>query len=503
MKINALYSAILLSLLPTSGIFAAAMDRSGQSVSAFLQPNNYFEAGLSILDPTVEGQDAGTSESRRHIDDMGKDYYFPSAALKLQVTDHISFGLLYDQPFGADVEYTGNNGFVTDANTTILPKTTLSALRASSIDKNFNALSVQQRVGAALQGQGIDLSSPKGQEEFAKNLALYKSNATAKAQIDAAVKQGVTQKVDAGLAQVNGLVGQGATLAKVDSDNLAMIFGFQPNQNLNFYAGGVYQTIKGNVSLRGQATSVYNGYDAALKETDGYGWLVGAAYQIPEIALKASVTYRSKIDHDIKTSENLPTLPALSLLGEQAAAAAAHIATATSDTKISTPQSVNIDLQSGVMKDTVAFANIRWVNWKDFEIRPVKFGMVSEVVGQLPSINRPNGFNLLQYSKDQWSINTGVGRKLAEKWAGNASIGWDSGAGNPITALGPTEGYWNVGVGLQYSPAANYFIAGGVKYFWLGDAKGQVASQNAGNDYVADFRDNNAIAYGLKIGYKF
>ncbi len=30
---------------------------------------------------------------------MGDDYYFPSAALKLQLTDKFSFGLLYDQPF--------------------------------------------------------------------------------------------------------------------------------------------------------------------------------------------------------------------------------------------------------------------------------------------------------------------------------------------------------------------------------------------------------------------
>ena len=56
---------------------------------------------------------------------------------------------------------------------------------------------------------------------------------------------------------------------------------------------GVYtQTIKGNVSLRGQAYSLYNGYDANIKETGGVGWLAGAAYQIPDIALKASVTYR-------------------------------------------------------------------------------------------------------------------------------------------------------------------------------------------------------------------
>ncbi len=149
------------------------------------------------------------------------------------------------------------------------------------------------------------------------------------------------------------------------------------------------------------------------------------------------------------------------------------------------------------MANTVAFANIRWVNWKDFSIQPFKFGQVSNLVK--PGV----GFNLVEYSDDQYSVTTGVGRKLNEKWAGNVSVGWDSGAGNPVTTLGPTEGYWNVGVGMQYSPAANYFIAGGVKYFWLGDAKAQTGSDAGTDAYLAEFKDNHAMAYGLKIGYRF
>ncbi len=107
------------------------------------------------------------------------------------------------------------------------------------------------------------------------------------------------------------------------------------------------------------------------------------------------------------------------------------------------------------------------------------------------------------YTDDQWSATVGVGRKFNEKWAGNVSVGWDSGAGNPVSTLGPTEGYWNVGLGLQFSPAANYFIAGGVKYFWLGDVKAQPASMFGTGNSVAQFEDNHALGYGLKMGYRF
>lgn len=443
MKLKTLSTAMILATLPMTGAFAAALDRSGQSIAAFLQPGNYFEAGISVLDPTVEGQEAGTSATTRDISDMAGDYYFPSAALKFQLTENFSFGLLYDQPFGADAEYSGNNIFVaapTDRVLSTLPITTTA-------------------IGGATTG---------------------------------------------------------STSVEVDSQNISMILGFQPTENFNFYGGGVYQTIKGDVKLRGSAYSVFNGYDANIKEDSAVGWLAGAAFQIPEIALKASVTYRSEIDHEFVANENLslatPLANAAPMLGgivppallpaiSQAIGGFAAANSASGETKITTPQSVNLDFQTGIMADTVAFANVRWVDWSSFSIRPYKFGLASEAVG--PLVQRPNGFNLVEYEDDQISATVGVGRKLSEQWAGNISVGWDSGAGNPVSTLGPTEGYWNVGLGVQYSPAPNYFIAGGVKYFWLGDAKAQTGAQAGGNEYVAEFEDNNAIAYGLKIGYRF
>ena len=416
MKLKTLTTAIILATVPMTGAFAAALDRSGQSIAAFLQPGNYFEAGLSVLDPNVSGK-TNAALGNQNTGDMAGDYYFPHAALKLQLNDKFSFGLIYDQPFGADAEYTQTAAFTHPT--------------------------------------------------------------------------------------------QGNTSVEVDSQNLAMIFGFQPTENWNVYAGPVYQTIKGNVSLRGAAYSVLGGfhptagalpagnlpgYDANISEDGAAGWLAGFAYQIPEIALKASVTYRSEIDHDIYIDETIPSLTTLS-------AGAVPLPYVENNTTITTPQSVNLDFQTGIMANTVAFANVRWVNWKDFAIRPNKFGQASNLLG--PAVNQPNGFDLVAYTDDQISATVGVGRKLTEHWAGNVSVGWDSGAGNPVTTLGPTEGYWNLGLGVQYSPTAQTFIAGGVKYFWLGDADAQSGSQFNTPNSVAKFEDNDALAYGLKIGYKF
>ncbi|APU49532.1 OmpP1/FadL family transporter [Acinetobacter junii] len=409
MKLNAIQTALLLSLVPTTTTFAAALDRSGQSIAAFLQPNNYFEAGITILDPNVSGKDI----SQNNTGDMANHYYSPNAALKIQATEQFSIGLLYDHPYGADAEYHGQNNFV--------------------------------------ENRPVPF--------------------------------------------------QGNTSVTVRTENLNLLFGYQPNQNWNLYAGAVYQTLDANVLLRGTSYTAYNGYDFKTGKDEAVGWLAGVAYQIPEIALKASLTYRAKIKHEMNAYEKHG---AAGMTGSPVFdAMLTEINNAQGITEITTPQSINLDLQTGIMENTVAFANIRWVNWKDFAIRPYKFGEASVLAPIIASTGKKEGFDLVAYTDDQYSVTAGVGRKLNEQWAGNVSVGWDSGAGNPVTTLGPTEGYWNVGLGVQYSPAPNYFIAGGVKYFWLGDAKAQSGSQFETPAYIAEFKNNDAIAYGLKIGYKF
>ena len=431
MKLKTLTTAMILATVPMTGAFAAALDRSGQSISAFLQPGNYFEAGISVLDPNVSGKvrngytphaalpasSAGLQNTS--VGEMAGDYYFPSAALKLQVTDNFSFGLIYDQPFGAEAEYsTGTQ------KTTALPGPL-----------------------APLGNQGLFHNGTEG------------------------------------------------TSVEVKSQSISMLFGYQPTENFNFYAGPVYQTIEGDVQLRGLAyggSATFGGYNASIKETGDIGWLAGAAFQIPDIALKASVTYRSEIEHSVNVKESF----------NSAGLFAALNAAPSLDTDITTPQSVNLDFQTGIMANTVAFANVRWVDWSSFSIQPYKFGLASKSAA-IQAQTGKSEFDLVAYTDDQISATVGVGRKLNDQWAGNVSVGWDSGAGNPVTTLGPTEGYWNLGLGAQFSPTPQTFIAGGVKYFWLGDAKAQSGAQFDTANYVAEFKDNHAIAYGLKMGYKF
>ncbi|MEB6666797.1 outer membrane protein transport protein [Acinetobacter vivianii] len=393
---------------------AAALDQSGQSILAFLENGNYVEVSATAVDPDISGKIRNRPElvndpQNLNSGNMGNSFQYYAAALKLQLTDRISFGLLYDQPFGADITYPmqSNNTF---------------------FDNEFT---------------------------------------------------------------------QQGTSVNVDTESISMIFGVSPFSNFQLYGGAVYQSVKGDVALRGNSYSeAFNGYDAKFKQDHAVGWLAGLSYQIPDIALKAAVTYRSKIDHDMQVTETMFGQPLE--------------VTTPSKTKISTPQSVSLDFQTGVYKDTLAYANVRWVNWKDFHIRPTQFGAVTEyLTGLISEGTYTGGFDLDSYQKDQWMANVGIGHQFSEKWSASTEVSWDSGTGDPASTLNPTQGSWGLGVGVQFNPAPNYFIAGGIKYFWLGDVVAEDGTYYipvAGIKPIAeqaDFKDNSAIGYGLKIGYRF
>ncbi len=404
----------LCALFASTANHAAALDQSGQSILAFLENGNYVEVSATAVDPDISGKIRNRPElvndpQNLNSGNMGNSFQYYTAALKLQLTDRISFGLLYDQPFGADITYPmqSNNTFS---------------------DNEFT---------------------------------------------------------------------QQGTSVNVDTESISMIFGVSPFSNFQLYGGAVYQSVKGDVALRGNSYSeAFNGYDAKFKQDHAVGWLAGLSYQIPDIALKASVTYRSKIDHDMQVTETMFGQPLE--------------VTTPSKTKISTPQSVSLDFQTGVYKDTLAYANVRWVNWKDFHIRPTQFGAVTEyLTGLISEGTYTGGFNLDSYQKDQWMANVGIGHQFTEKWSASTEVSWDSGTGDPASTLNPTQGSWGLGVGVQFNPAPNYFIAGGIKYFWLGDVVAEDGTYYipvAGIKPIAeqaDFKDNSAIGYGLKIGYRF
>jgi long-chain fatty acid transport protein len=392
------------ALSVASAASAAGLDRSGQDITAFLQDGTYAEAVYTYIDADVTGKDT----SGNKIDDIAESYDFFRYGVKTDINDTFSVGVLYDEPFGAAADYTGNNNFV-----------------------DQNPLSPRNDEGT---------------------------------------------NVEVRTESITGILG-----AK-----------FGENKNFQVYGGPVAQRVQADVKLRGTAYSAANGYTTHISPDQDYGYIAGVAYSKPEIALKAALTYRSEIEHNAQSSEIYP------IVGTGAIPAPIESALGLSaqrndSIEITTPKSVNFDFQTGINPTTLATAKVRWVPWSDFAIVPSLYNDVSKV-----STRDDKGLALVSYDDDQWQVELGLAKRVVPALAISGTVGWDSGAGNPVTSLGPIEGYYSAGLGAKYNVTENWAVSAGGKYLWFGDAKGQIPTKTI----VSDFESNDGFVLGVKVSYQ-
>ena len=204
-------------------------------------------------------------------------------------------------------------------------------------------------------------------------------------------------------------------------------------------------------------------YTLSTNTDQAWGYLLGVAYEVPEIAMRVALTYNSSIKHSLTATETF--------LGAPVAPQN------TFNTKL--PESVNLEFQTGIAEDTLLFGSVRWVKWKDFVI---------------PAPGHPLVNSLVEYQKNSTTYTLGVGHRFNENWSGSVSVSHDTGNGNPTSNLGPTGKRNTIGLGASYT-MDNITISGGIQYTRLGSATtANVASQ---------FSGNSAIGAGIRIGYRF
>lgn len=499
-KISSL--ALAVATLSTVSIAnAAGLDRSTQPSWAFTEQGTFAYVEHVTIDPKIEGKDNKNAfatkdnyQEGRNVPDMADDYQFLNFGAKADVNDTISVGAFFDQPWGADVEFSGDNNFV-GAPTSIVngiyaqaaaglqnAGIALPVTNATELQTAISTIQNQVTAGQArLDAANTQLA--RAQAALAANPALAPVLTPQITALQQGIAAGTTQ-VEAGTQAVKTLSTAqaasqnlskvtGATNVSISSQNFTGLLGVKlgEKKNIQIYGGPTIQRLEGDVHLRGNAYKTASGYDANITRDTAYGWMAGIAYLKPEIALKAALTYRSEIDHDVNMTENLPALGAAGI--------------GTNEITITTPKSVNLDFQTGINPTTLLTAKARWVPWSDFAIKPKIYGSAS-------------GLNLVSYDDDAWTAEVGLGKKLSPQLAISGTVGYDSGAGNPITSLGPVEGNWNVGLGAKYNLTPEWAISGGVKYLMFGDAKAKLPD----GSIVGDFQDNDGWVYGVRLSYQ-
>jgi long-subunit fatty acid transport protein len=250
------------------------------------------------------------------------------------------------------------------------------------------------------------------------------------------------------------------TEADLDTYHFSGILAYDVTDQWKVYGGLRAQRLSATAAI-----PFVSGYDIDADADWGYGWLAGAAYSRPEIALRVSLTYHSAIDHDLDTAEYTDVLRAQN-----------------TNTDVTTPQAVTLEAQTGVAANTLVFGTIRWVDWSEFEIAPPEYVAVT------------GGRPLVDYSDDWWTYTLGAGYQFREDFAASLSVTYEPSVGGELTTLGPYDGRTTLNLGAAYDVNEHLNLSGGLTFGVLGDTY---------NVLDTDFNDGSVWGAGLRVGYTF
>jgi long-chain fatty acid transport protein len=173
----------------------------------------------------------------------------------------------------------------------------------------------------------------------------------------------------------------------------------------------------------------------------GIGYRAGVGYEIPEIALRGQLLYRSSVDVDATGSSSI------------VANGFQFPFTATGAAEF--PQSVELKLQSGVAEGWLAYANVKWTDWSVFET----LNYVSANGAGAPT---PGSLNF--FWRDGWTVNVGVAHRFNEQWAGTVNATWDRGVSTGYD-ISPTT--WSLAAGGSFTPNENAEVRFGAQYTYI------------------------------------
>ncbi|WP_419739718.1 OmpP1/FadL family transporter [Ruegeria sp.] len=257
--------------------------------------------------------------------------------------------------------------------------------------------------------------------------------------------------------------------AKADTEAITALLRYKFDGGFSAIGGIRAQRVSASVTVPAAA-----GYEVDTDADIAFGYVLGVAWEKPEIAARVSLTYNSKISHDLSQTESLNPIPGGGI-------PPGTVATFDTSSEIETPQSINLDFQTGVAPKTLLFGSIRWVDWPQLVYNPP---------------NYPPTSNLVDYDDDTFTYSLGLGYQFTDEFAGAVTLGYETSTGEPVSNLGPTDGFWSIGVGGTYSFEKAKFSAG-VQYTDIGDATADGAGPNA----RADFSGNSAWSVGFQITY--
>ncbi|WGW02665.1 OmpP1/FadL family transporter [Tropicibacter oceani] len=414
-----LFGAAALTLTATTAI-SGGIERSVIDYGLMFQPGTQMTLGHALVTPRVSGKYTAATGGG-DTGNMANSYGTFSFAYKNDLSDKLAFGLYHNQPYGAGASYT--SGFYTGLSADWTSKQTAAVLKYKIGDR-FSVFG-----GLRYVLSSADIVIP--------DQMIRASTAVRVAETQSQIQAGITQLQNAGAPATDPrLVTLQTQLAQT-----------------NAYGAAVAAAPAGSFQ-----------YTAQGEQRGDWGFVVGAAYEIPDIALRVGLTWESKVTHKFDTTESLPFF---GIPGN-------------SETEVEMPQSVALDFQTGIAEGTLLFGGVKWTEWSKWEVRT-------------PGYESVTGTAVTGFANDVITYRVGLGKKFNDNYSAFAQIGYEASDGEVASRLSPTDGRTSFGVGAQFTEGAHKLRIG-MEYVKLGDAKDASGTK---------FEGNSAIGFGMAYTASF
>ena len=228
---------------------------------------------------------------------------------------------------------------------------------------------------------------------------------------------------------------------------------------------------------------------ATLTFDGGYqaGFRIGAAYEIPEIALRVQLMYRSEVNHEADGTFTT------ALDGLDPPGPTPPFTTGTAVGTGTLPQSVELKVQSGIAPGWLAFGSVRWTDWSVLDTLDYTI-----TGGPLPGVRE-----LEYYFKDGWTVTGGIGHAFNENISGVVGLTWDRGVSTTEDTLSDTYTF-AAGVSLKDKFGGEVRFGGALSYLTAASVAAETSQQvgvyNPGNSFA--FSVDGDWVYALSAGYK-
>lgn len=257
------------------------------------------------------------------------------------------------------------------------------------------------------------------------------------------------------------------TMAEPKSLALTALGRWRFGHGLAVHGGIRVERIGAEVGLAGSGYGPLAGYDWNGDDDWGVGWVAGASWERPELGMRVALTYGSEIRHSLPSEETL------------------FGAEVDTTTEVTMPQSVNLDLQTGINARTLLYGSVRWVDWNGWTVAPPAFDAVAGP--------------LVRFESDAWTYRVGVGRQLSEVLSAAVEVAHETPIDTMLSPLSPYDGFTALSAGARYALPSGLTLAASLGYVWLGEA--EVATPLTPEP--ARFEDNHAVTAQLRVGFSF